>query len=314
MVWIGATLLGYFFLAFSQILDKFLLTKERIPEPAVYAFYVSLFSAFSFVFSGFGLKILPFSQMLLFGLSGVIFTYSLLTFYYAVRQYDIARIAPLHGLFVTGTVVLCAFLLPEIFGEPHLSWELFLSLFLFVGGGFLISYDLPLRKSDHLPWVVVLSGFLLGAHLLLLKIGYQHTDFVNGLVWSRAGSFAGAFSLLLFPVLRHQIFKHQKKTAPHRGKKKNLGVLGLFVFNKTMAGTASLLLVFAISAGSTSFVQALNGMQFVFLLLLVIPFAQLYPKIFPEHLSVSDWLQKLLALILIGFGFYFLSISGMVIQ
>jgi hypothetical protein len=81
-----------------------------------------------------------------------------------------------------------------------------------------------------------------------------------------------------------------------------------------MAGAASLLLVFAISAGSTSFVQALNGMQFVFLLLLVIPFAQLYPKIFPEHLSVSDWLQKLLALILIGFGFYFLSISGMVIQ
>lgn len=314
MVWIGAALLGYFFLAFSQLLDKFLLTKERIPEPAVYAFYVSLFSAFTFVFSIFGVEILPFSQMVMFFISGLIFTYSLLAFYYAVRDYDIARVAPLQGLFVTGTVVLFAFLLPEFFGEPEASWALVFALFFFIIGGALISYDLPFRTSDHLPISVILSGFLLGVHLLLLKVGYTQTDFVNGLVWSRAGAFLGAFSLLLFPVFRKQIFVHQKERKPSQGKKKNLSVITLFVFNKAAAGTASVLLLYAISLGSTSLVQALNGMQFVFLLFLVIPFSRAYPKIFHEHFSWSDWLQKIIALIFIVFGFYFLAVSGIAIK
>lgn len=314
MIWIGAALLGYLFLALSQLLDKFLLTKERIPDPAVYAFYVSLFSAFSFVFSVFGLKLLPLFQMGIFFVSGLLFTYSLLTFYYAVRDYDIARVAPLQGLFTTGTVVLFAFLLPEFFGEPALTWQLMLAILLFVAGGILISYDLPFRKSDHLPISIILSGFLLGTHLLLLKVGYNEADFVNGLVWSRAGAFLGAFSLLFFPVFRKQIFFHQKEKKPDQGKKKNLSIIALFIFNKTTAGTASLLLLYAISLGSTSLVQALNGMQFVFLLLLVIPFSRAYPKIFHEHFSWSDWFQKIVALILVAVGFYFLATSGIVLK
>lgn len=314
MTWIGAACLGYFFLALSQILDKFLLTKDRIPKPATYAFYVSLFSAFSFVFSGLGLKILPIPQMLLFFTAGLLFTYSLLTFYYAVRDYDVSRVAPLQGLFTTLTVTAFVFLLPEFFGEPVFHWSLVWALLLFIIGGLLISYDLPFTKADHLPISVILSGFLMGVYLLFLKIGYLQADFVNGLVWSRAGAFLGAFTLLLFPVFRKQIFTHQKKAAPHQGKKKNLSTLGLFVFNKTAAGVASLLIIYAVSVGSTSFVQALNGMQYVFLFLLVIPFQRAFPLIFPERLSWSDWLQKIIALFLIALGFYFLSISGIIIK
>jgi drug/metabolite transporter (DMT)-like permease len=314
MIWIGAGLLGYFCLAVSQILDKFLLTEKHIPKPATYAFYVSLFSAFSFVFSIFGLRILPLSQLLLFFTSGLLFTYFLVTFYYAIRDYDIARVAPLQGLFTTLTVVAFAFLLPEFFGEPLFHWQLVWALGLFIVGGLLISYDLPFTKADHLPVSVILSGFILGVSLLLLKVGYTQTDFINGLVWSRAGSFLGAFSLLLFPVFRSQIFTHQKETIQHQGKKKNIATLSLFVFNKTTAGTASFLILYAISLGSTTFVQALNGMQYVFLLFLLIPFSRKFPKMFQENLSWSDWLQKVIAIILIAFGFYFLAVSGIIIK
>lgn len=314
MVWIGAALLGYFCIALSQILDKFLLTEKHIPKPATYAFYVSLFSAFSFVFSVFGLKILPAWQMLLFLVAGLSFTYSLLAFYYAVRDYDIARVAPLQGLFMTLTVTGFAFLLPEFFGEPTFNPILIWALVVFIVGGLLISYDLPFQKNDHLPISVILSGFLMGIYLLLLKVGYAEADFVNGLVWSRAGAFLGAFSLLLFPVFRRQIFHHQKKAARHQGKKKNLATLSLFVFNKTTSGIASLLILYAISLGSTSLVQALNGMQYVFILLLVIPFQKTFPKIFTNHLTRSDWFQKVAALLLIALGFYLLSVSGVIIK
>lgn len=314
MIWIGAALLGYFLLAISQILDKFLLTKERIPEPATYAFYVSLFSAFGFVFSIFGLNILSLYEMIIFFTAGILFTYSLLTFYYAVRDHDVARVSPLRELFITGTVVSFAFLLPEFFGEPTVTKAFILAVLFFIIGGALISYDLPLRASDHLPVSVILSGFLMGIHLLLLRIGYAEAGFVDGLVWSRAGAFLGAFTLLLFPVFRRQIFKHQKVKTPDQGKKKNLSVMALFVTNKSIAGTASFLLVYAISIGSATLVQALNGMLFVFLLLLVVPISKLYPQVFTEKLSFSDWFQKVIALILIAAGFYFLAISGLNIK
>ena len=314
MIWIGAALLGYFFLALSQLLDKFLLTEERIPKPAVYAFYVSLFSAFSFIFGIFGVQVLPVFEMILFLTGGLLFTYSLLAFYYAVKDYDIARVAPLHGLFVTLTVVGFSFLLPEFFGEPVFHKELFFALVFFIFGGLLISYDLPFKRGDHIPVSVILSAFLMGIYLLLLKVGYQSADFVNGLVWSRVGAFLSAFSILLFPVFRHQIFSHEKKHKATQGKKKNIGLLSLFIFNKTTAGAASFLILYAVSLGSTSLVQALNGMQYVFLLFLTIPFARKFPEIFHEQLSFSDWAQKIIALVFIALGFYFLSISGIIIK
>jgi drug/metabolite transporter (DMT)-like permease len=313
-MWILVALAGYLFLAFSQVLDKFLLTEERIPKPAVYAFYVSLFSAFTFFFSIFGLRLLPLPDLGLFLVAGLLFTYSLLAFYYAVRDYDVARVSPLFGLFTTLTVVGFAFLLPEFFGEPKASWQLLWALALFIFGGLLISYDLPFTKKDHLPVTVVLAGFCMGMYLLLLKVGYAKADFVNGLVWSRVGAFLGAFTLLLIPTFRHQIFSHEKKNKEHQGKKKNLGTLGLFVFNKAAAGAGSFFILYAVSIGSTSFVQALNGMQFVFLLLLTIPFARRFPDIFHSELSWSDWMQKIFALVLIFLGFYFLALSGLPIK
>jgi drug/metabolite transporter (DMT)-like permease len=312
MTWFLAAVGGYFFLAFSQILDKFLLTKNRISEPAVYAFYVSLFSAFSFVFSPFGFHVLPGVSVVLYLVAGFLFTYSLLAFYYAVRDYDVARVAPLHGLFVTLTIISFSFFFPEFFGEAQFHLTLLWALALFVLGGFLVSYDLPLTKADHLPLSVVLSGFLLGVHFLLMKVGYQTTDFVNGLVWSRLGAFVAGFTLLFVPLFRDQIFVHHDRQEMR--SRKNLATVSLFIFNKSLAGLASFLILYAIARGSTSLVQALNGIQYVFLLLLTIPFAFLFPSIFREHLSWSDWTQKFFALLIIGSGFYFLSLSGVSIK
>ena len=207
MLWILAALGGYFALGLSQILDKFLLAENRIPQPAVYAFYVALFSAFGLVFSVFGMSVLPPLYLGIFIAAGILFAYSFLAFYYAVRDYDVARVAPLQGLATTLTVIGFSFLLPEFFGEPMLSWQLIVALLLLIFGGFFIAADLPFTQHDHIPVSVFLSGFLLGVYFLLLKVGYQETGFVNGVVWSRAGAFFGAFTFLLFPVFRKQILK-----------------------------------------------------------------------------------------------------------
>jgi len=308
MTWISFAILGYFCNAVSQLLDKVILTEKHIPKPAVYAFYVSLFSLFSLFFAPFGLQIIPAYYLLLFLLSGVFFIVGLLAFYYAVKAGNVARIAPLVGLVTSLTVLFAGGLFPSVFGEIVFSTQVFIALVLLVIGGILISYDLPFQKSDRLPLAAVIAGFLLGISLLLLKYGYTQIDFINGLVWSRLGMVLAGVSLLLIPMYRHQILVHHEPTKVK--SKQNVFTLLLFVVNKSCAGIASFLILYATHLGSVSFVQALNGTQYVFLLILAIPLSLRFPHIFGEHLSVWDWAQKAFALMLIGLGFWFMALSG----
>jgi uncharacterized membrane protein len=105
MTWISFAILGYFCNAVSQLLDKVILTEKHIPKPAVYAFYVAMFSLFSLLFAPFGLALIPSFFVGLFLFSGVTFIAGLLAFYYAVKAGNVARIAPLVGLVTSLTVL-----------------------------------------------------------------------------------------------------------------------------------------------------------------------------------------------------------------
>jgi hypothetical protein len=133
-------------------------------------------------------------------------------------------------------------------------------------------------------------------------------------VWSRVGAFLGAFTFLFFPVFRKQILVHQTQVKPHQGKKRNIRLLALFVFNKATAGAGSFLIIYAISLGSTSLVQALSGMQYVFILLLMVPFVRVFPHSFPHQLDARDWTQKIVVMGAIVIGFYFLSQAGLILK
>jgi transporter family protein len=308
MTWISFAILGYFCNALSQLLDKVILTEKHIPKPAVYAFYVSLFSLFSLFFAPFGFSIIPTYYLVVFLLSGVAFIVGLLFFYMAVKVGNVARIAPLVGLVTSLTVILGSAIFPTTFGDIHFSRSVFLALGLLIVGGVLIAYDLPFRRGDRFPLSAILSGVLLGGSLLLLKYGYQEIDFINGLVWSRLGIVITGLSFLLIPLYRRQILVHHHPTKMKT--RQNLMTLFLFVTNKSCAGIATFLILYATNLGSVAFVQALNGLQYVFLLLLAIPLSLRLPHIFGEHLGFWDWAQKGLALILIGLGFWFMGAGG----
>ncbi|MEI9966699.1 MAG: hypothetical protein WDN67_03645 [Candidatus Moraniibacteriota bacterium] len=286
MHWILPAIFGYFCLGFSQLLDKYLLAGKRIPEPAVYAFYVALFSLFSLFFSPFGFGAAPLRLIFLFLFAGVLFVYGLLAFYYAVRDYELSRIAPLQGLIISVTVIIIGLSFPQLFGEFTATLPVFLSLALFVIGGILVSYDLPFKKGDHLPVSVFLSGVAIGLYVLILKYAYTETTFVNGLIWSRLGIFAGGLSLLLYLPFRKQITAgwHRKKRWHIVRKKRSSLTAALFVTNKIIAGSGTFLLLYAIDQGSAAFVQALNGIQYVFVMVLALAFALKFPKIYAEKL------------------------------
>jgi len=303
MSFLFVALLGYFFNAVASIFDKYLLA-DRIKAPAVYAFYVALFSLFSLFFIPFGFGFFGWWPTFLAFFSGVIFLYALIALYTAFKQYEVSRVAPLVGTVTSITAFVFA-----IFSGSSLGLTIFSALTFLIFGGLLISFDFPLKKGEHVPFTpIMLAGIGIGISLILLKQGYMENNFVSGLVWSRLGIFIGGLSLLFSPLFRHQILDHSHETTadPYRARKTG----GYFVLSKVSAGIGSFLITYAISLGSVSFVQALSGMQYLFLLILTLPLSSRFPKIFDEKLFFWDWFQKVSAVVLIGIGLWLSARGG----
>lgn len=306
MSWISVALAGYFFNAVAALLDKYILSGP-IKAPAVYAFFVSLFSLFALFFIPFGFQFFGWRTTGLFLVSGILFLYGLVAFYTAVQKHEVSRIAPLVGT-VVSLVAFGTVFAPALFSEGTFTLLHILALLLLISGGLLISFDLPLRAGERIPILVVIAGIAMGAALLLLKYGYADANFVSGLVWSRIGMFVGGLSLLLVPVFRDQILSGSRRFSTSSREAVHAGAV--FIANKICGGVATFLIAYAAFLGPVSFVQALSGMQYVFLLILALPLSFRYPQVFGEKLFFWDWFQKVCAIILIGFGLWLAATGG----
>ncbi len=306
MGWIAYTLGGYFFNAVTSIFDKFLLS-GRIKEPCVYAFYVAILSLFAIMFVPFGVQIIPWQTIVVFVISGVLFLYGLVAFYNAVKRSEISRVAPLVGI----TISVIAGVASLAFGPAaNISFSPlnFFSLFLLLGGAFLIAFDLPLKPNDALMKSTLLAGALMALSLIFLKTGYRNADFINGLVWSRLGFVIGGFSLFFIPEYRAAIL--ESAHAMTETNKENFITGSLFIMNKVFGAVATFLLTYAAYLGPITFIQALNGVQYAFVLLLALPLSFYFPHIFEEKLLFWDWAQKAVAVILIALGMWLAVHSG----
>ena len=83
----------------------------------------------------------------------------------------------------------------------------------------------------------------------------------------------------------------------------------LIIVNKAVAGWAFLMLNFAISKGEITLVNALEGVKYVFLLLMVLMLSKLMPKILKEEISSFVLGQKMVAIFFIIIGIIIISKS-----
>jgi len=306
MSWLFFSIAAYFLLALSYVLDKFLLA-DRIPKPAVYTFYVALLSAVSLVLIPFGFYWQGFYWTAFSLLAGVIFIYALLFYYLALKDNEVSRVAPLIG----SIVPIITFLIARVFLEEILTvWNLGGFVFL-VGGGFLISFDLPIKSKKIFRGFrySLISGVLFALAYSFFKYVYGDSGFISGFIWTRLGLFAGGLSLLAFPAFRKSIILSFYNLFEKRRKKqkRNAGTAALFILNKIFGGSSSILLNYAIFLGSVSLIQAISSIQFVFILILVSIASIKYSRMFNEKLYFWDWAQKIGAVIVITVGIILVS-------
>lgn len=292
MPWFLFAISGYFLNAVVAVIDKFLLGQRPTTKPPVYTFYIGILSIFAFILAPFGLDWPGLSQFAMALLAGGLFLLSLLYLFETLDLDEASRVLPAIG----GLTPILVLFLSFLFLDERLSLLQVLAFSLLVLGSVLITLKLGGKKRNLVKTVKFIAlAILFGAlSLVLIKYVYIQQGFINGFIWSRLGSFLVALLFLIWPKLRQSIFE--------AGRQAKSGLSLLLVSNKTLAGGASLLINLAISLGSVSLVNAMQGVQYVFLLILAVILSKKFPQILEEKISGKILLQKISAILIIGLG------------
>jgi len=294
MNWLLIAISAHFLFAVVFIIDKFLLSKTEL-QPAAYAFYVGLLGIVALILAPFGFSLLPAEQVLISFLAGFLFVLAILFFYQAVRLGEISRVAPIVG----GAVPIFTLFFSYYFLAERLTNYQLIAFSLLVVGGVVMLWPgkkaivakAPLTKRLSLA---LLAAFFFAASFVISKFIYNEQSFINGFIWIRIGGFLGAWLLLFWPAVRRAIFETSKKVKFRVG--------GLAAANKVLSALSYLLLNYAIALGSVTLVNALQGIQYAFLLIVALFLSRKFPQIIREQISDRVVFRKVLAVGLIGFG------------
>lgn len=296
MTWLLFAIISYFINAVTAIIDKFLLNKS-VPSPVAYTFYVGFLSIFAVILIPFGVVWPGISLAVENMIPGIIFFWAVFLFITAVKKYEVSRVVTMIG----GFTPMFSFVLSFFIFHEQLRGFHFLAFIFLVAGSVLISFkrsgiDSTRKKSVFLGMgVSIAAAFTFALYYVLAKIVFSgEQPFVSAFFWSRMGSFLAALAILIIPSWRVLIF----------GTRKTAGVKGgaLFVTNKVLAAGGFILLNYSIKLGNVALINAIQGVQYVFLFGLVIYFAKKHPNVLEEKMTGKIIAQKILAVILIGCG------------
>ncbi|MBU1102508.1 hypothetical protein KJ853_02515, partial [Patescibacteria group bacterium] len=183
------------------------------------------------------------------------------------------------------------------------EWSQILAFALLVSGGLLISLktERGVLREGLKDLKIVILAILLGAiYWVLAKHIFEAQGFVTGFIWSRLGLVIGALLVLIYAPWRRMILISTRQATGQ--------VSALMGSSKLLAGFGSLFVHLALSRASASLVQALQGTEYVFLLILTAFLSKKFPEIIREKLSGAIILQKTIAVLLIVVGLAILAI------
>lgn len=289
-IWIGLVVFAQMINAVIVLVDKYLLNSTKgINQPAVYAFYVSMLSGVVLIMVPFGAVSWPGATVI--GLSlGMALAYilSIYFLYSALKITDASDVVPVAG----AVSAIATFALVHFGLDQDLPGNFMLAFVFLVIGTLLISH---FRFNTRSFVLVFFSGILFGVSAFLIKLIFEYSSFADGFFWSRMANVFGALFLLLIPANWTAIKESMQSSSS--------GIKWMVVGNKTLSGVSFLLVMVAINMGSVSIVNALSGLQFVFLLTFAYFCVNRFPAVFSGEIHPHRFNHKLYGVIFIIFGF-----------
>lgn len=290
---------------------------KKFHSSIAYAFYVGIWSVLNFVFLVF-FPYVPTLKWLAIDLSaGALFLFTIVFWYKALHQSEATRVVPIvGGLTPIFTLILASLFLGESLNQRHL-----VAFPVLIFGGVLISIKhtkvyainrvierfqevFGLIHARYQPMRRLLinstvAAFFFSSYNVLIKYIYLHEPFMGSFIWSRLGTFLATLAILLIPSWRESITDHQ------HGVKKQSN-LAFFLSVRFLAAMAFVMLNWAISLGNVAMVNVLQGVQYLFLIVIVLFLSNVVPELYKEEMGRDVILQKLGGIVLVSYGLYVL--------
>lgn len=288
-VWVSLIVLAQAINAVTVLIDKYIVASDRgIHSAGAYAFYSAMLSGVVLFLLPFGVISLPSSEVLwMSALSGVLYIFSLYTLYTALKYLSTTDVAPVLIVFssISTAILASAFLAEDLPSS-------FIPAFIMMIGGALMVYCFCF--SWRIFALAIVSGLLLGAATFMLKLIFIYsTSYWNAMFWPLIAN--AVVALLLFIPFRFEELREGMEKSSNHAK-------GLVLLSKTLGGVVFALILFAISLGSVSVINALSGLQLVFLLVFVWLFQSKLPKPFLGEIFPGRMWLKVVGTIAIVLG------------
>lgn len=311
MSWILIALLAYLLLAIANLFDKFLVDNV-LPSSKAYAFVACLAGLLLLLGAPWFLEWPGGYWLIINLLTGGVFAIALWLLYEALRRGEASRIVVLVGGLTPVFSIAFSIL---FFKEQYSSME-WVGIITLLLGIFIIAL---LPKHRHIFSRVMAklkiiqnvqtgsvifalaSAFAYAVYFVATKYAYSAQPFGSVLIWDRVGAALFVLLFLIRPKDRKQVLSVFKKSNHSKHKP-------LVIVSQALGSTGFVLQSYAIFLGSVALVNALQGAQYAFLLIISSILAVLAPKFLKETFSWRIFLQKLIAVIIICFGLYFIMV------
>ena len=311
MNWFVVALASYFVLAIANLIDKYLVEKV-LGSARAYTFIACTMGLVVFFVAPWFLAWPGFSGFVLNLFLGLLFALALLFLYAALRRGEASRAVVIIG---GSTPVFSLPLSYFILGDQFNSNQLIATTLLILGVAVIAflpkhklgfwdnifsSIKLKHKYSSHSIIFALASGLTYALYFIGTKLAYEQQDFLSAFLWIRLGAALAAALILFSPRARREI-KALFKRKP--GRKKNQS---LVAGNQVLGSIGFVLQNYAIYLGPVALVNALQGVQYAWIIILGAVVSLLAPKILKEDISWRVLVQKAIAVVLISGGIYFL--------
>ncbi len=296
-MWFFWTVIAYLLNALAVLIDKSLFHTKQVKQPASYVIVICSLGLLVFALAPWGLTSPTAYGWILSSLAGLSFTGALLLLFTAIQKAEVSRVTSFIGAWSPVFVLLISFLW---FGEK-LVWYEIMAFVLLVAGGFLMATGKRGLKLDTITLSLVAAlGFAI--FYTLSKATFTELGFISGLIWIRATSFIFCLFLFLIPSTWESLKNNRQVKAR---------VKVAFFTGQVAAALSALLINYAISLGSVTLINAMQGLQYIFLLGLVAALSISRPELLQEELSGHVLYRKIVAIVLIGGGLVLIAGSSL---
>ncbi|MFA7662496.1 MAG: EamA family transporter [Patescibacteria group bacterium] len=318
-MWFIIALVAFALLAVAAVADKFVLSKAKI-VPISYSFYVAALGAI------FSLLLLFFEDNFYFPveywhilvIGGIAFYFGIYGMYKAVDSGEVSKVNPL----MISLQPLVVFVITLFVSIGAVTWLQGLGAGLLVIGSYYLSQvGKPKTRITRKIWFyILLSSVFFAISNSVNKIAYNELSFANAFIWLRTGAFVTGVIFTTIMGSWHLVFNvGGKKPGVVQKELKRLGEFfeehasravsivfdyeewqsqkqrrnwaGLII-GQICGALGVVLMQYSISLGNVVLVTALNGIQFLFVLVLVYILSKFFPSIMEEDINKKYTWQK----------------------